>query len=111
MKLQIKQLRKKNGLTQIELAKKIGVSSSTIAMYEVGEREPSIETLDKMCEVFNVDMDTLCGRTSAKKPIENDELSKEMKMMIDLFSQLPPESQEKAIPLIEAALRAVGLLQ
>jgi transcriptional regulator with XRE-family HTH domain len=31
--------------------------------------------------------------------------------LITLFNQLPPESQEKAIPLIEAALKAVGLLK
>lgn len=36
----IKKLRKKQGLTQYELAQKVGVSVSAMSMYETGERIP-----------------------------------------------------------------------
>ncbi len=58
-----KQLRIASGLTQVEFAKKIGISRSTIGMYETGAREPDFETLEKIADFFNVDIDYLLGRT------------------------------------------------
>ena len=62
-------LRKKNNMTQADLAKRIGISSSAVAMYERGEREPNIKTLKKMGSFFNVDMNFLLG-------MDNDENEK-----------------------------------
>ncbi len=58
-----KQLRIASNLTQIELSKKINISRSTIGMYETGAREPDFETLEKIADFFNVDIDYLLGRT------------------------------------------------
>ncbi len=58
-----KQLRISSGLTQVEMAKKIDISRSTIGMYETGAREPDFETLEKIADFFNVDTDYLLGRT------------------------------------------------
>lgn len=43
--------------------RKIGISRSTIGMYETGAREPDFETLEKIADFFNVDIDYLLGRT------------------------------------------------
>lgn len=59
----IKNLRKENGMTQTELAKKLGLTRSSLSMYELGEREPSFEILEAFADFFNVDMDYLLGRT------------------------------------------------
>lgn len=56
-------LRKREKLSQSELAKKIGISRSAIGMYEAGEREPSFEILEALADIFNVNMDTLLGKT------------------------------------------------
>ncbi len=58
-----KRLRLSCGLTQVEMAEKLGISRSTIGMYETGAREPDFETLEKIADFFNVDIDYLLGRT------------------------------------------------
>ncbi len=58
-----KRLRSSSGLTQVEMAEKLGISRSTIGMYETGAREPDFETLEKIADFFNVDTDYLLGRT------------------------------------------------
>lgn len=58
-----KSLRQSSGCTQQELADKIGISRSTIGMYETGAREPDFETLEVIADFFNVDIDYLLGRT------------------------------------------------
>ena len=59
-----KRLRTSSGLTQAEMAEKLGISRSTIGMYETGAREPDFETLEKIADFFNVDTDYLLGRTN-----------------------------------------------
>lgn len=43
-----KQLRLSSGLTQVEMAEKLGISRSTIGMYETGAREPDFDILEKI---------------------------------------------------------------
>ncbi len=57
-----KSLRISNGLTQIETAERLGISRSTIGMYETGAREPDFETLEKIADFFHVNTDYLLGR-------------------------------------------------
>lgn len=59
-----KALRQTSGYTQQEFADKIGISRSTIGMYETGAREPDFETLEIIADFFNVDTDYLLGRTN-----------------------------------------------
>jgi len=59
----LKELRLKKELSQQGLADKIGISKSSINMYERGEREPSLETLEAFADFFNVDMNYLLGKS------------------------------------------------
>lgn len=52
-------LRKKNGLTQVEVAKVVDVTQKMIGFYENGERGPSIENLIKLAKYFSVSIDDL----------------------------------------------------
>lgn len=58
----LKYFRMRENLSQSELAEKLGVSASTISMYEVGKREPDFETEEKIADFFNTDLNTLRGR-------------------------------------------------
>lgn len=62
----IKHLREDMGLTQPQLAKKLNISSSSVAMYETNKREPSDEIKLKMCKLFNCTMDYLTGRSDIR---------------------------------------------
>lgn len=59
----IKKEREKLNLSREDLAQKIGVSYSAIAMYEQGNREPSNEILIKLCETFSCTVDYLLGKS------------------------------------------------
>lgn len=64
----IKELRRAKKMTQLELAKKVGLSASAVAMYERGEREPNIEIIRRYAEIFGVDINTLfCLKTTPVK--------------------------------------------
>lgn len=56
-------LRKQCGLSQKDLADKTGLTRSAIGMYETGKREPDFETLEVFADFFNVNMDTLLGKS------------------------------------------------
>lgn len=57
----IKEFRKIRGLTQKQLAEKLGVTTITIQNYENNRREPNIETLNKIADVLNVTINDLIG--------------------------------------------------
>lgn len=58
--MKLKELRKAAGVTQTELAEKVGVKQSTIAMLETGKnKSPRIEVAKKICKVLGCTMDEL----------------------------------------------------
>ncbi len=52
----LKQIRKSKGYTQKELAKKLGVSDSTLAHYETGIRKITLEMFLKILEVCQLEI-------------------------------------------------------
>ena len=67
----LKYFRTREGLSQSELAEKLGMSASRISMYEVGKREPDFEAEEKIADFFNTDLNTLRGRDIEGETIEN----------------------------------------
>ena len=60
----LKLLRNEKNMSQQELADALGISKSSINMYERGERQPNFEVLEAIADFFNVDIDYLLGRTT-----------------------------------------------
>lgn len=57
----IRKLRLEKGLSQKEVAYLLGLSKNAFTNYELGIREPSLNTLKKICELFDVSADYLLG--------------------------------------------------
>lgn len=58
-------LRRQRGMSQKELAARLGVSPSAVGMYEQGRREPDCAGLLKLAEIFGVSVDLLLGGAAA----------------------------------------------
>jgi transcriptional regulator with XRE-family HTH domain len=54
----LKEIRQKNGMTQIELAQKLGVPQSFVSKYEAGDRQLDILELKQICQLIGIPLDT-----------------------------------------------------
>ena len=66
----LKLARKRRGITQKEIAEKIGVSTSSYKHYENAENLPSLLTLKALADVLDVSTDYLLGRLDS--PVERN---------------------------------------
>lgn len=57
----LKQCLKENNITQVDLAKMIGMSQSVVNNYCTGKREPTLDTLVIICKALNESADYLLG--------------------------------------------------
>ena len=55
----IAELRRKNKLTQKQVAEYLKVAKSTYSQYETGKSSPDYETLKKIAKLYNVSLDEL----------------------------------------------------
>lgn len=113
--LRIKSLRKKENLTQKQLAEKIGVSQRMIGYYESEERFPPHDVLTKLADCFSVSADYLLGRSVTGEPNEQvtpkdekdiakrmEEIKKDLQGEDGLMFSGEPMSQEAVESLLDA---------
>lgn len=72
----LKELRQSKGLTQAELAQKVGVSNQAIHYYENDKREPKNETWQKLSDYFGVSVPYIKGE------IDTEQLEKLIELTI-----------------------------
>ena len=71
----LKELRKQAHLTQVELAKLLGIGQSSYADWERGKKKPTQENLVRIAQVLNVSIDYLVGNSEGKSDgLDNIEL-------------------------------------
>ena len=59
----LKDLRKQAGLTQVDVAEKLGISQPAFASWERGVKKPTQENLVKIAQILNVSVDYLVGNS------------------------------------------------
>lgn len=53
------QLRKKNGLTQTDVAERLGISRQAVSRWEIGVAVPTVEKLKELSELYGISLDYL----------------------------------------------------
>ena len=67
----IRVARKSRNMTQAVLAEVVGVKLSTIGMWENGLREPNLDTIEALADIFNVPMNYLINGEDIKRAPED----------------------------------------
>lgn len=83
----LKECRKRHSLTQRELAKRLGIATSAVGMYEQGRREPDSNMLLKICSVLNTTTDYLLGLDSRISK-EDSDAERDVNDVIDEFTDM-----------------------
>ena len=89
----LKKLRQEEGLSQQQLASKLGVTKSVISYYELRERYPSPEVLVKLSYIFHTSTDYLLG---IERGTERLDLSGLDERDVTIIKQLVTSLREKS---------------
>jgi len=84
--MNLKIIRKQKNMTQEDVAKMLNIQKQTYQNYELGKREPSIETLIKMSELFHTSIDNLLKNNQDK--INTNSHPKYQEDLINMIEQL-----------------------
>lgn len=109
----IKELRTSQGISQAELAKRLGLTAGAIGMYESGTRKPKYEILELIADYFNVDMNYLLGNENESSAILDEtqiaiqkafDARPEMRALFSVTKDCTKEQVEGFTRMIEAFL-------
>lgn len=95
-------LRKEIQMTQVQLAKVLGISQQLMASYEVGRRKVPASVLPKLAKTFGVSVEALLGmKEKAAKPGPTPKLQRQMERL----SGLPRSKQRFVMEMLETVIR------
>lgn len=100
---QIKEVRKLNELSQVEFAAKIGVSQGNLSEIETGRLFPSLDTIIKIVDTFNLDINWLIknGETQLNAICLNQKEEK----LIHVYRQLQNVAKDEVFDFIQLKLK------
>ena len=78
----IKKIRLEKGIKQGDLADMLSVKQTTVSGWETGYREPDLESLKRMADIFNCSIDELLGQKE-KPVVKDDGLSQKLEKLSD----------------------------
>lgn len=93
----IKKYRKEAGLTQKQLAERIGRKEITIRKYESGEREPRISIINDICEALNLPIDEFGEELFEIKKIKNGRLEELKQKTFNTFNEYESDPLKKSM--------------
>lgn len=86
----LKEVRKIKGLTQTELAERVGVSLSTVKKWELDLNEPNSDKLIALALTLNVSTDYLFGRDTAPDLV----VTEDTKKLLAIIDKLPQKQKD-----------------
>ncbi len=100
----IKELRKKRGINQTELAKAVNSSTTVISMIESNKGNPTIEVLNALSEYFDVSADFILK--GEKTEINQNDISKTEKEIIELVRK-DTDIKETLLKILDTKKKAI----
>jgi len=67
-------LRKEKGISQEELAEKLGVSRQAVSKWENGESSPDTDNLIALADIYGISLDELLGKSKPEEKVEKEEV-------------------------------------
>ncbi len=104
----IAKLRKERGITQVEMAERLGLSQSIVSKYEVGELRLHAELILRLAEVFRVSTDEVLGVKSAAGTAEGGRTEQRLMKKLRQVAQLPEGDQRAVLRLINSVAAGQG---
>jgi len=101
---QLKTLRKKQGLTQVQLAEKVGLTQNAIAAYEVGRVHIVDVTLVDLAKALKVSTDELLGVKTTKVQTKN--MSLRLMKRMHAIDALPEPTKKYILKTIDDGIKA-----
>ena len=93
------------GITQRELAEKLGITQDSISLWETGKRVPDTQYLVPLCTTLDISIDYLLGRTDelgvVLNPGEGFHATPMEQQLILSFRKLPAQSQEYVYGIVQ----------
>lgn len=94
--MNIKDIRVRRNLTQADVANALGVSSVVYCRYETGARQPSIDMLVQMANIFDVTVDYLLGR----QDIDDSTLSEYERQLLIASRKADERAKQDALNML-----------
>lgn len=92
-------------MNQKEMAKVVGVSASALNDWMKGKKYPRIDKIEILANHFGILKSDLIEDKSQKNTDELPTLTEGQRMLLDLFNQVPEESQQMVLDMIKIALK------
>ncbi|GAB7198504.1 hypothetical protein OS11_47870 [Dickeya oryzae] len=92
------QLRKQYGLTQPQMADKVGIHLTQVRRYESGEAQPSLDILKRTAITFNVSTDWLIFEDGEREPQD------ELKLKFEAIRQMDEDELKTVTSVLDAMI-------
>lgn len=100
MVFKIKEARERAGLTQSQLADKLGISFATLSGYETGRHDPRSDTLAEIARICRTTTDYLLGREDRTNVVSHEAM-----VIAHKFDKLNPYSRKVVEALVDLELK------
>jgi len=99
-------LRKEAGVTQVELAKKLGLTQSIVSRFEKGQRRMYDDMIAATAKILGVTPNDILG-VGPCKPIKPEEasLSRKMAKRLKIIESMPRRTQETVLDILDLAIK------
>lgn len=102
----LKEIREKKKMTQVNLSTKVGISQEVLSHYEIGVSKPNIENLIKLADHLKCSTDFLLGRTDDPTPISYiNKKDLEITDVISKYTAMSTENKKLLISYMDFLLK------